>query len=258
MRPDKVIAVIREQQARGKAMQGQTQVRSAEQISEAAGLNGAAATAALLAGVLLAGCAGVGPSSVTRDRLDYTATVAESWQHQMLLNLVKLRYGDTPMFLEVGQIVAGYQVQSNFTVAGNSFNLQGAPPGGISSSVGLSAQGQFIDRPTITYAPLLGEQFARQLLTPIPPAAILSLAQGGAPVDLIFRLTVQEVNGIRNRASGDLQPRPADPEFEDLIGRLRRAQREGALSMRVERSGQGAVTVMTMRPKGLAETDRRA
>ena len=50
----------------------------------------------------------VGPQTVPRDRFDYGAAVKRSWQEQLLVNLVRLRYLDTPVFLDVDQIVAQY------------------------------------------------------------------------------------------------------------------------------------------------------
>jgi hypothetical protein len=197
----------------------------------------------------VAGCT-IGPSTMTRDRFDYTAAVAESWKSQMLLNLVKLRYSDTPVFLDVGQIVSGYTVQSTFTAAGNIFNTNGPVPGVPNSSIGLGAQGQFTDRPTITYAPLMGERFARSLMTPVPPAAILSLIQAGYPIDVTLRLVVHTLNGIRNRfGGGAARQRTADPEFYELLTRLRRIQNSGAIGMRVQRSGREEATVLTLRGK---------
>ena len=80
-----------------------------------------------------------------------------------------------------GRSSAATRVQSTFSAAGNIFNSSGVVPGVPSSSIGLGAQGQFIDRPTITYTPLMGERFARSLMTPIPPPALMSLIQAGTP-----------------------------------------------------------------------------
>jgi hypothetical protein len=201
----------------------------------------------LLAALGMAGCASIGPGTVTRDRFDYTGAVAESWKSQMLLNLVKLRYGDAPVFLDIGQIVSGYTVQSTFSAGGSIFSTSGVVPGVPNSSVTLGAQGQYTDRPTITYTPLAGERFARSLMTPIPPAALLSLIQAGNPVDVVLRLAVNVVNGIHNRYGGDLRARPADPEFYPLLERLRRIQLTGVIGLRVRRVDHEEAVLMAFR-----------
>ena len=90
----------------------------------------------LLALVGPTGCGSIGPDTVTRDRFDYTGAVAESWKSQMLLNLVKIRYGDAPVFLDVGQIVAGYAFQRSFSAVGNAFTFSGS----VGSSPGCSTR----------------------------------------------------------------------------------------------------------------------
>ena len=62
----------------------------------------------LCTAVVLASCASIGPATVRRDQVDYADAVGEAAKRQLLLNLVKLRYGDTPNFVTLSQLVAGY------------------------------------------------------------------------------------------------------------------------------------------------------
>lgn len=115
-----------------------------------------AARACLLAGAVLgvSGCAGFGPVSVDRDRFDYVQAIANSWKQQTLLNVVKLRYADTPVFLEVGQIISSYQVGGAVTAGGN-VNFGNVPSSVFPSSIlSLGTAGTYVDRPTVTYSPL--------------------------------------------------------------------------------------------------------
>jgi hypothetical protein len=196
----------------------------------------------LLPILVLTGCESMGPGTVTRDRFDYAGSVGESWKTQMLLNLVKMRYGDIPVFMDVGQVVAGYSLQR--TVVGNaSFNTfnQGAPFQAVTGSVGGSVGVLYNDSPTITYTPLQGERFARSMMGSIPPASILNVLQAGFPVDIVFRLAVQSINGIDNRrVAGGISRehvRPANPRFYLLLDQLGRIQNTGDLGVRVGPKG---------------------
>jgi hypothetical protein len=199
--------------------------------------------AVLLAAV--AGCGGIGPRSIAHDRFDYTETLSASWKQQMLANMVKLRYGDTPVFLDVASVINQYSIETQVDLRLSWMNPQITT--GDSQSTGAAAR--YIDRPTITYTPLSGERFARSLMKPIPPPSILSLIQAGYPIDVVLRTCVHSINGVRNRYGGAGRPRQADPAFYAVLERLRRMQDSGALGLRVQKTGENEAVLLTFRGK---------
>ncbi len=190
--------------------------------------------------MLMTGCAGVGPVIIGRDRLNYTAALSESWKSEMLLNMVKLRYGDTPVFLDVVSVINSYEVSGAASLGGTwKFN----PSYESGASAGTS--GFYADRPTITYAPLRGERFSRSMLTPIPPSSIFYFIQSGYNAAAVFRVLVQSINGIRNNRSQITRSLPADPDFYRLTERLVRVQASGAYEIRIRKnSGQEALAAV--------------
>jgi len=181
----------------------------------------AAIAMAIVLVLLAAGCKSVGPGTLARDRFDYNGEVARSWQEQMLLNIVKTRYYDVPVFLDVAQIVSGYTLESTASLTG----MAGAVGGG--NSLTLGAQAKWTDRPTITYTPLTGAQFNRNMMTPIPPSAVLFTIEAGWRADLVLRLAVSSINGVG--ANG-----PDAERFDRVVFLIRALQLAQALGIRVQ------------------------
>jgi hypothetical protein len=96
-------------------------------------------------------------------------------------------------------------------------------------------------------------------MTPIPPTAILSLVQSGYPVDLVFRLAVQTINGINNRTGRLLRAKPAEPEFYSLLKRLQRIQDSQGFGIRVNKNEEkgGSMIVFKGKVKEPLEADIR-
>ena len=178
-------------------------------------------------GILLASCGSYGPRSMDRDQLNYGNSIGDNWKNQMLANIVKIRYVDMPVFVDVGSIVSGYSLSTTVNGHlgfGNSFT------GG--DAQGLGASGTYTDRPTITYMPKTGDDYLRAIIEPVAPSSLLALIQAGYSSQLLFTWAVEAINGVHNwsvsRRSINLSGN-ADPEFIEYVALMQELQVLGAV-----------------------------
>ena len=199
---------------------------------------------AVLIVVLTNGCRSVRPTVVSADRMDYGQVVAESWKRETLLNVVRMRYADAPVFLEVSNIINSRSVEGSVAAAAG---FPGASPSGVMFDLGGSQR--WSNTPTVSYQPVMGEGFTRSLLRPIQPASVFQLIQGGWPAELVLRTIVSSINGLHNSSAGVA----ADSSFLELIKTVSNIQQLDGLGVKVETVDNINVAYIVI-PKGEEDT----
>ena len=179
---------------------------------------------------LLTGCLHprIGPQSVPRDRVDYSSSLSDSWKQETLLNIVKVRYLDPPVFVDVGSVVASYSLAQTASVGVNVVP-NGGSNGNLGGSVGLSSS------PTITYTPLTGNDYFKGLITPLSPEVLFGAMQNGLPADSVLFTSFESINGLRNQRASLGGITPADPGFHRVRQLMREIQVSGAVRLYVKR-----------------------
>ena len=69
--------------------------------------------------ICLCGC-GVGVRAMKRDFPAFSGTIRQVEDEQLLTNLLRLRYQETPIFLEIGSIATTYGVSASTNIAGTA------------------------------------------------------------------------------------------------------------------------------------------
>lgn len=188
----------------------------------------------VLPALLLAACQGVGPRFLAADRGLYNLALQRTNNEQLLLNVVRLRYRDTPVFVEVTGVASKLRVTQETNVGVTLRNGQSTP-------WELGTGTTWSEEPTISYSPLQGDRFVRELLQPIDLGTIVMLCQTGWSIGRVTRLCAQNLNGVPNapRASGPTpETRPEFEEFLRVTELLRELQLASALRMGFERRGE--------------------
>lgn len=177
--------------------------------------------------ITVAGCHATGPASVRTGRASYNMVIQQTNNEQLLLNLVRLRYRDTPYFLEVSSVSTTFDFTAS---AAGAVSL----PESEGKAYDLGAGISFSEQPTVSYTPLQGEDFVTQLMSPIDLNTILLLYHSGWSVERIFRVCLQSVNGVKNApsASGPTPSYvPKYKRFREVARLLRQLQLQGILNI---------------------------
>jgi len=186
-----------------------------------------------LAGLLLVissciffGCTKHGPVFLQSERSQYNQAIQKTNDEQLLLNLVRLKYHDTPLFMEVHNIASQFTLQKNMVI---STALQGAK--------GIFIQGASTlveESPTISYSPLHGENFVQGVLTAISLKTIVLLFHSGWSVERVFKVCLQRIDKLKNApgASGPTPKiAPKTKKFFQAVKYLQKLQVQGGLNL---------------------------
>ncbi|WP_157579437.1 hypothetical protein [Singulisphaera acidiphila] len=127
---------------------------------------------------------------------------------QLLMNLVRLRYADSPIFVDLPNITSQFEVAGGTTYPG---------PGGAQTSFGIAGLAGR-DTPTLSYHPRQGREVAKALLNPLS-ADLFSVVNAGARLDQFFWMTLNDINDVQNAVRATtLVPQVPDDNSRFLRG----------------------------------------
>lgn len=162
---------------------------------------------------ILSACSAVGPRSISMGRADYNEAINRTEDEQMLLSIVKGRYGETFSLLAVSGVAANVSFGANAGAQvgiGPSSDYEG-------NLVPFSAGLAYEENPTITYVPVQGEKYLRQLLSPIPLDLLILMSRAeGIPVDYLT-LLAKRINAMRNPDFLGTPSTVPDPRFQRFV-----------------------------------------
>lgn len=185
----------------------------------------------MIACVLCTGCATVGPRSISNGRMAYNDAIVATNNEQMLAMIVRMRYQEPVGLLAVAGVTASMRLQAT---AGAQFGV-GAQSTFEGNLVPLAAGATYEENPTISYTPVQGENYLRQLLSPIPLDLTILLLNAMGDSPLGTTLLVRRINGVRNP---DFPPdHPADSSGDASDAETRRFARVAELFASLHRMG---------------------
>lgn len=208
----------------------------------------------LITSLLLSSCSQFGPDFMKAGRNEYNKVLAQTDDEEILLNLVRLRYADNPAFLKVNSVSTSFNWKEGFGLDGSIFESDAVGK----NNIGIRGNTEYIEKPTISYSPLSGADFVKNVLTPIDHQVILLLARSGWSLERILRLTVNKINHINN-ASEASGPTPTNsPDyitFNKIAKNFRQLQKTSKITLGYQLDGNPGDLALLIKKDHINDTE---
>jgi hypothetical protein len=158
-----------------------------------------------------------GPHTLEKSHGEYNEAFRRVDSEELLLNIVRLRYNDSPAEVEVSAIAAQYELSA--TAEARPFFAAEA-----ARFVNPSVYGTFTTvlpfvgtsgstRPTLSLTPVQSGETVVRYLRPITLDGLVLFAETSWPISMIFRMWLEGMNGIPNAPSASGPTRSFAPEY---------------------------------------------
>jgi len=157
----------------------------------------------------------------------YNDTVRRTLDEQMLSNLVRMRYLESPIFLQVSSVNASFSVGANAGISGTF-------PSGEPNTTGASLGGSYSETPTISFSMPESREYYGRLLSPISADQITSLIMSGFNSELVFRTAARAMNRLQNTSAeltGGRANASSYPQFLEAVRLMSELPNEGVVDL---------------------------
>jgi hypothetical protein len=161
--------------------------------------------------IMLAGC--LSPVTLNRAVIAYDDAITESQSKQLLINIARAQHHQPIHFTGVSNVAATFDFR--FT-AGATPALTGDASRTILPVIG----GSVAENPTISIAPIEGEEFTKRLLTPFHEAKLTLLLRQGIDIDLLLRLMAKELRVSHSDGAIAYRNNPSDKVGYEMFRRV--------------------------------------
>lgn len=188
----------------------------------------------------LLGCTTIGTKLLPKNRIGLNTAMITSEEEQLLLNIVRRQFEDRPAFMSVESITTsntlGQSAGSSWGYSPSIGRNRNVDPDGIESfsfsfgignSLNLNQSINYSDSPTISFSPLQGEKFTKQMLSPIPISTLVLMLKSGWHFKRLMRIVADRIKNFQNPSFTFVDEYiPDHKPFFELVDLIRKLQQE--------------------------------